>query len=166
MIKLYYNLKWKLFNFKNSVSARFQRYKRGYSDSDLYNINDWFIQTIVPMLKEWMDNGPTGYPVYNDEDMTYEKWRDILYQMYVGFNYFKIYEIDGGDKLDYEPKFLENVNEMKDWNGKTFKSGYFQGGHYMEFEDGWYKMSMDDFETKKYERALQLFAKYHGGLWD
>ena len=30
---------------------RWQRYERGYADSDVWNLNSWFMETLYPMLK-------------------------------------------------------------------------------------------------------------------
>ena len=38
-----------------------QRKKRGYSDCDIWNMRDWFISTVKPMIEQLRDNH-MGFP--------------------------------------------------------------------------------------------------------
>ena len=55
---------------------RCQRFKKGYSDCDLWEMRDWFIQTAKPMLRE-MSSKACSYP----EEVGEERWREILLEM-------------------------------------------------------------------------------------
>lgn len=50
------------------LKARWQRFKRGYADVDVWDFNYWFLQTIPEMIKQIKDKG-VGYP----SNMTLEK---------------------------------------------------------------------------------------------
>lgn len=60
----------------NSLRYRCQRVKKGYSDRDVWEMRDWFIQTAKPMLRE-MSAKAYNYP----EEAGEEQWREILLEM-------------------------------------------------------------------------------------
>jgi hypothetical protein len=156
--------------FKN----RIMKIKKGYDYSDVWNMNDWFIENAVAILETWLahPNQPSGSPCTDDEtgkEMTYEKWVSILNEMLEGFKLYKVFEMDGG--IVQEPHDVYDTGTYR--TGKSFfdkggqyKSCHVDGAHYMTFDGVWNKMSMTKTEYAKYEKALALFAKYHGGLWD
>ena len=62
--------KWK------NLRYRSQRFKKGYSDRDVWEMRDWFIQTAKPMLRE-LSAKAYNYP----EEAGEEQWREILLEM-------------------------------------------------------------------------------------
>ena len=62
--------KWK------NLRYRSQRFKKGYSDRDVWEMRDWFIQTAKPMLRE-LSTKAYNYP----EEAGEEQWREILLEM-------------------------------------------------------------------------------------
>lgn len=68
-------IKWIKGVFKDLKWA-WQRATKGYSDYDRYDIDFWFLKTIVPMLREF--NEKTYSHPYN---MTPEEWHDIIEEM-------------------------------------------------------------------------------------
>ena len=60
----------------NNLRYRCQRFKKGYSDHDVWEMRDWFIRTVKPMLRE-MSAKAYNYPEVIGE----EQWRDILLEM-------------------------------------------------------------------------------------
>ena len=60
----------------NNLRYRYQRFKKGYSDRDVWEMRDWFIQTAKPMLRE-LSNKACNYP----EEAGEEQWRKILLEM-------------------------------------------------------------------------------------
>ena len=62
--------KWK------NLRYRSQRFKKGYSDRDVWEMRDWFIQTAKPMLRE-LSAKAYNYP----EEAGEERWREILLEM-------------------------------------------------------------------------------------
>ena len=55
---------------------RCQRFRKGYSDSDVWEMRDWFIKTAKPMLKE-LSAKAYNYP----EEVGEEQWRALLLEM-------------------------------------------------------------------------------------
>jgi hypothetical protein len=55
---------------------RCQRFKKGYSDRDVWEMRDWFIRTAKPMLRE-LSAKAYNYPAEVGE----EQWRELLLEM-------------------------------------------------------------------------------------
>lgn len=53
-----------------------QRFKRGYAQSDVWNMDAWFINTAKPMLEDLLKNHH-GYPT----EISNEEWEAILQEM-------------------------------------------------------------------------------------
>ena len=60
----------------DDLRYRCQRFKKGYSDRDVWEMRDWFIQTAKPMLRE-LSAKACNYP----EEAGEEQWREILQEM-------------------------------------------------------------------------------------
>ena len=91
--ELFSSLKWKI-----------QRFKKGYADIDVWNFNDWFLETIPKMLMELKEE-LNGYPI----DMKPEDWEKYLQEM---INHFEIaYTIDDVD-YDY-PEDYKYLSEAE-----------------------------------------------------
>ena len=60
----------------DDLRYRCQRFKKGYSDRDVWEMRDWFIQTAKPMLRE-LSAKAYNYP----EEAGEEQWREILLEM-------------------------------------------------------------------------------------
>ena len=56
-MNLYYKLKNKLIYDFDSLRARIQRFKRGYSYGDVWDMDYWFMRTAKPMLIHLRDHG-------------------------------------------------------------------------------------------------------------
>ena len=59
-----------------NIHCRFQRFCRGYSWVDVCGMDEWFVRTATPMLKEMLDTH-TGHPA----EMTAEEWTAVLAEM-------------------------------------------------------------------------------------
>ena len=59
-----------------SFKFRSQRFQKGYSDSDVWEMRDWFIRTAKPMLRE-LSTKANNYPAEVGED----QWRALLLEM-------------------------------------------------------------------------------------
>ncbi len=59
-----------------NLRYRCQRFSKGYSDCDVWEMRDWFIRTAKPMLRE-MSTKAYNYP----EEAGEEHWRKILLEM-------------------------------------------------------------------------------------
>ena len=60
----------------DDLRYRCQRFKKGYSDRDVWEMREWFIQTAKPMLRE-LSAKAYNYP----EEAGEEQWREILLEM-------------------------------------------------------------------------------------
>lgn len=65
---------YRLFDFIKNIPKEikwfFQRGFRGYSDKDVWNIDKWFLNIIIPMLKQ-LKKRKNGYPIYDRTTMGY-----------------------------------------------------------------------------------------------
>ena len=76
MKKLFIIISNKIKNFFLSIKYAFQRMKYGSCEKDVYDIDDWFIRTLLPMLK-YFKSISTGVPV----NVSNEEWELILDKM-------------------------------------------------------------------------------------
>ena len=60
----------------NNLRYRCQRFKKGYSDRDVWEMRDWFIRTAKPMLRE-LSVKAYNYP----EEVGEDQWRELLLEM-------------------------------------------------------------------------------------
>ena len=60
----------------DDLGYRFQRFRKGYSERDVWEMRDWFIRSAKPMLRE-LSAKAYNYP----EDAGEEQWREILLEM-------------------------------------------------------------------------------------
>ena len=122
-----------------------QRVKRGYADEDVWDMNNWFIETVVPMLKQ-LKQEKHGYPC----DMTEKEWDDILDEMI--FNFTELDEDTCSMQNEYWEKYYNSPdNEEKE-----------------ELRKKWLKRAE---EINKYQndcknKAFELFSKHFWSLWD
>ena len=70
---MFNRLQMKIINIKNKI----HRAKHGYSYSDVWNMFDWFLEVMPPMLTKLRDEG-ISYPVEFDER---EDWGKVLTTM-------------------------------------------------------------------------------------
>ena len=137
-MNLYYKLKNKLIYDADSLKARCQRFKRGYSYGDVWDMDFWFMRTVKPMLVHLRNHG-IGIP--NElylQDANNERiiWENTLTEM---INCLELMYEDNAEKyLGIENKDFS----VEDYNKK------------------WALME----ENKN--RFFELFSKYFYCLWD
>ena len=73
---IFYRIKYFVENFLYGIKRFIQRGNRGYSDDDIFDMSCWFIEVIVPMLKQLKET-KHGYPC----NMTEEEWDNQLDKM-------------------------------------------------------------------------------------
>lgn len=157
-----------------------QRAKRGYADEDAWDIHCWFLETIVPMLKQ-LKQEKHGYPC----DMTEEEWDKELDEMI--FNFTEAHEETCSFENKYEKQHQEAIHEFIE------KYGIFGEGlateeeikkqketrtirvhsmvelpEYQEIARNWLD---EEIKKAKYidnckNKAFELFSKYFWDLWD
>jgi hypothetical protein len=74
MRRLWFKIEHAWLDFK----WRCQRFRRGYADCDVWNMYDWFIDTVGPMLRDLACNN-MAYPLECDNP---EQWEEILMDMH------------------------------------------------------------------------------------
>ena len=138
-MNLYYKLKNKLIYDIDSLRARCQRFKRGYSYGDVWDMDFWFMRTVKPMLIHLRDHG-IGIPnelYLQDADNERIAWENTLTEM---INCLDLMDEDNAEKhLGIENKERWS---LKDYNKR------------------WALME----ESKN--RFFELFSKYFYCLWD
>lgn len=137
-MRLYYRIKNKLIYDVDSLKARIQRFKRGYSYGDVWDMDFWFMRTVKPMLIHLRDHG-IGIPnelYLQDADNERILWENILTEM------ISCLELMNEDNAE---KYLGIEN-------KDFSAEYY--------EKKWALME----ENKN--RFFELFSKYYYNLWD
>lgn len=131
---MFYKIKSCWYSFKR----RLQRFKRGYSYSDVWSLNYWFMTTVKPMLIHLRDHG-VGVPLdlYLDgADNERKAWEDILTEMI---------------------ECLDNMNEEQIYDK------YDLWGRHKTKED--YEL-INDLMDKSKDRFFKLFSKHFYSLWD
>lgn len=92
---------------------RKQRGKKGYAESDLFSLDDYFIKTFKAALTEFKET-TFGYPM----DITFEEWQEYLDKMiFLLGEMEKIYDVE----TEKESKYIENCkNEFFNMLKKRF----------------------------------------------
>ena len=140
-MKLYYRvrnaIRYKYWDFR----ARCQRFKRGYSYGDVWDMDLWFKKTVKPMLIHLRDHG-IGIPndLYVEEEDNRVRWEEVLTEM-----------INCLDMMDEH-----NVKEHLGF-------GDFGAWTRMTSED--YSNIYNTMEENK-NRFFELFSKHFYSLWD
>ena len=137
-MNLHYRIKNKLIYDVDSLRARIQRFKRGYSYGDVWDMDFWFMRTVKPMLIHLRDHG-IGIPnelYLQDADNERILWENTLTEM-IG-----CLELMHEDNAEKHLGIENNDFSVDDYNKK------------------WALME----ENKN--RFFELFNKYFYCLWD
>lgn len=129
-IKIYFRMK------TYNLRKRYQRFKRGWAYSDVWDIDAWFMDIIKPMLIHLRDHG-VGIPLsLYEEGVENERaaWEAILNEMIECLDYMEedavlkklgLYECTSWKKEDYEAvtNMMENnKNRFFELFGEYFYS--------------------------------------------
>lgn len=132
-----------------------QRIRRGYCVADLWSIDDWFLNVIPPMLKQFL-NECMGYPTRFEMEW-FEKHKDKTDMIFDEMRY-------GGwdDKRECIHKEIEN-----DWKNLLLKiADNFEKARYYFEEDGLTEENGWEKAEEYKEKALKDFSKWFFYLWD
>lgn len=135
---LYYKIRNAIRELRYDLRCRCQRFKRGYSYSDIWDMDCWFKRTVKPMLIHLRDHG-CGVPndLYLDGvENEREAWEAVLTEMVDCLTLMDEDEVE---------KYLGIVDD--DWSIES------------------YNKVNNLMETKK-NRFFELFSKYFYSLWD
>lgn len=146
---------WKIYKFfdflrdiPKEIEWFFQRGIRGYSDRDVWDVRNWFENTVIPMLEQ-LQKTKHGYPM----DTTEEQWDIILKNM---IDYFKeSTERYCSEKNEYTEDYLASLYE----NNQKKCDGIEKEWIRRENEITKYKIEMKN-------KAFKLFSKHFYNLWD
>ena len=131
-MKLYYRIQNILYNFR----SRCQRFKRGYSYGDVWNMCDWFTRTVKPMLIHLKNNGISRPMEFKHRS----EWEAVLEEMIDCLNFMD---------EDYVFKFL-GFSAVDNYRNIT--------------EEDWNRLYTIMAENKN--RFFELFSEYFFDLWD
>lgn len=137
-MNLYHKLKNKLIYDVDSLKARIQRFKRGYSYGDVWDMDFWFMRTVKPMLIHLRDHG-IGIP--ND--------------LYV--------EGSDNERIYWENTLTEMISCLELMNEDNAEKYLGIENHDFSVED--YNKKWALMEENK-NRFFELFSKYYYNLWD
>jgi hypothetical protein len=137
-MRLYRKIKNFLVYDFDSLRARCQRFIRGYSYGDVWDMDCWFKRTVKPMLIHLRDHG-IGIPfdLYQEgAENERAAWEAVLTEM--------VECIDLMDE-DEAQKYLGIADD--DYSAESYKK-------------------VNDFMDEKKDRFFELFGKYFFSLWD
>ena len=137
-MNIYYKLKNKLIYDFDSLRARCQRFKRGYSYGDVWDMDYWFMRTAKPMLAHLRDHG-IGIPndlYLQDADNERIIWENTLTEM------ISCLELMDEENAEKYLGIADNDYSVESYNKVT---------QLME-------------ESK--DRFFELFSKHFYSLWD
>lgn len=137
-MRLYNKIKNKLFYDVDCLRARCQRFKRGYSYGDVWDIDCWFMRTAKPMLIHLRDHG-MGIPFdlyLEGEENERAAWEAVITEM-----------IDCLTLMDEDEaqKYLGITDE--DWSVESYNK-------------------VNNLMEEKKNRFFELFSKHFYSLWD
>lgn len=137
-MRLYNKIKNKLFYDVDCLRARCQRFKRGYSYGDVWDIDCWFMRTVKPMLIHLRDHG-MGIPFdlyLEGEENERAAWEAVITEM-----------IDCLTLMDEDEaqKYLGITDE--DWSVESYNK-------------------VNNLMEEKKNRFFELFSKHFYSLWD
>lgn len=137
-MRLYYRIKNFFVYGWDDFRGRCQRFKRGWSYGDVWDMDHWFKRTVKPMLIHLRDHG-IGIPwdLYNDE----------------GEN----------ERADWEAVLTEMIEclDLMDEDVAREHLGIADNDHALEN----YK-KVDAFIDEKKTRFFELFSKHFDSLWN
>lgn len=136
-MKLYYKIKNTLEDIWYPFKWRCQRFVRGYADIDMFNMDDWFMRTVKPMLIYHRDN---NFSVPDEFSENPDGFKLALIEM------INCLDLMGEDYVCNFLGFCEIEDIIK-----------------MKTED--FKEVHDIINDSK-DKFFQLFSKYFYYLWD
>ena len=134
-------IKDKLWDLENRIHA----FRYGYPKWAKWNIDDWFLKSIIPMLDSMIKDGcscPGNFVREEDHENPFEDWRKVLQEMKEGFE-----------------EYLYN-REFKNWDRLEQKHG-------KSTDKFWEEVRKEEkIAIEKLYKSLDLFKKHFWDLWD
>jgi hypothetical protein len=137
-----------------------QRGIRGYSDYDTWDMDYWFLNTVVPMLKSLRKN-KHGYP----GNITQEEWDNILDKMI--FYFTEANE----ETCSKQNKYKDSFSNVMWKNGKMIDKSQMnkqEAKYYEEIRHKYFnrEKELDLYRNKKLQQGFVLFNNWFWHLWD
>jgi hypothetical protein len=148
----------RIFDIKNHyrpIKWFIQRGKRGWSNSDVWNLH-YYLAEIIPEMLRRLQKNHCGYPGHGEAN-TPEKWEAILGQMIAGFEAAQRLS----DSTSNENSKMVSV-PCKDHPGFSE----------IEFTNPWtdeqvtHFKELDKQDTRTFKVGMKLFTKWFFALWD
>ena len=114
-------------DIKFNIKMKYQKLTRGYSDLEVWNLNDTFCIWILPRLKYFRKH-TIAYP----PDLTPEKWDEILDKMILAFELY-LDDSDDNYEIDKNGKYtIPDLEKMK-LEGEKIWEGFRLFGQYLRY---------------------------------
>lgn len=154
---IFYRIKYFVENFLYGIKRFIQRGKRGYSDYDIFDMSYWFVEVIVPMLKQLKET-KHSYPC----NMTEEEWDNQLDKMIKCF--IEMSEDGCSMKNEYKDKLFGSI----EWNEFVENINKDETEEYKELREKWINREEEiwNYREKMKKEAFDLFSKHFWNLWD
>jgi len=144
-------------NIKNII-YRIQRFKRGYSDKDVWNIDMWFLNIMPKILTEYKNNlHSCPMEFYDNKNCSTKKWEKLIERMI--FLLQEMNEETCSYKNKYEEEFLA-LFDNKDYNYIVQSDSDLQNKYYGE------EKNKNNYMNNCKKEFFELFSKYFYDLWD
>ena len=114
--------------------SRWQRFRKGYSNRDVWEMRDWFIRTAKPMLRE-LSVKAYNYP----EEVGEDQWRALLLEMAELLEVMDIWEDSAARKaagIAEDDRSEEGLRQISAEKEKAKNRFFFLFNKY--FYDLWY----------------------------
>jgi hypothetical protein len=135
-VNLYYRLKWKIKDSWWHFRKRCQRFKRGYAYVDVWDMDQWFMEIVKPMLIHLRTHGNSFPFGFNNRD----EWCSVLDEM------INCLDFMNEDSVLHFLGFVE-VDYWKRMNNEDRKH-------------------VSEIMNNNKNRFFELFNKYFYDLWD
>ena len=111
------SIKMLIRDIRLGIKSFFQRGIRGYANSDVWGLCDYYLDIFIGGLSHLKEN-LSGYPT----NLTEEKWNEILQEMIDGFERVKYldHEEDWGEDIS-EKDYVDKWKEAQKEKDKVFK---------------------------------------------
>lgn len=102
--------------YKNWFKFLWQRWTRGWDDSECWNLDYSLAKMIAPRLRRFKEtkNG------WNPSDMTVEEWETILDKMIAAFEYYGSDERWGGNEFEMCELHQEGIDLFAKYYGRLW----------------------------------------------
>lgn len=165
-MEIFYKLRMAIKNLK----WRIQRFKRGYADIDVWDMDCWFMNIIPKMLKQLRDT-THGAPMLLDEGATDENrfriWNGILNKMI--YLAKEMNEETCSYKNEYEEeffKYIESENLFSDESSRLPLEIRHELKNRISEKYCEQEKTIARYREICKNRFFKLFSKYFYDLWD